>query len=731
MDLFKILGKIVVENSEANQALADTSSNARQAATDIGNSNSNIENSNKASGTSFSALKAKVAEYKEQGLTTSQAWKKASSEMKTDTDTSSNEMVGAFKKIGAAIGTYLAVDKVITFGKGCVEAAAQVKAQTAQFEAAFGDLGGEATQMFKGISKETGVLATRLQTVGTGAFSQFKGAGLEAGEALKKTSEYTNLAADAAAYYDMSLEEADSLMRSFIRGNTEAGDRLGLFTSETQRNEAALEKVGKKFIDCTEAEKQMIMLDIASSIYESSGAMGQAAREADGYENVVGNLKESWRQFMAVVGTPILSAVVPKLQALTEGISSLAEKTKSAIQWCKEHETIMTLIGIVVGTITTAIVAYNVAMNAAAIATAIVTTATTAFGAVMAFVTSPVTLVVAAIGALVAIGVALYKNWDTVSAKASKIWTKITEVVSVAWKSIKNAVTVGIMFVVELVKAAFTLITLPFRMIWENCKDVVLKVWNSIKSTVTNALNKVKSSVSSVLNSVKSAVSDKLGSVKSKFSSIFNSVKSTVSNAIGRVKSSISSGLNSAKSTVSSVLGGIKSKFTSIFNTVKTTVSNAINKIKGMFNFKWSLPKLKMPHFSLKGKFSLTPPSVPKLSVDWYQKAMKAPKILTKPTIFSYDAATGKAKGAGEAGSEIVGGTTTLMGMISSAVADRNEAVIYYLQKLADILSAFFPQIIDGMDQAVVLDDGTLVGKIAPKMDRELGRIKQRKDRGR
>lgn len=676
MDLFKILGKIVVENSEANQALADTSSNARQAATDIGNSNSNIENSNKASGSSFSALKAKVAEYKEQGLTTSQAWKKASSEMKTDTDTSSNGMVGAFKKIGAAIGTYLAVDKVITFGKGCVEAAAQVKAQTAQFEAAFGDLGGEATQMFKGISKETGVLATRLQTVGTGAFSQFKGAGLDASEALKKTSEYTNLAADAAAYYDMSLEETDSLMRSFIRGNTEAGDRLGLFTSETQRNEAALEKVGKKFIDCTEAEKQMIMLDIASSIYESSGAMGQAAREADGYENVVGNLKESWRQFMAVIGTPILSAVVPKLQALTEWISNLAEKTKSAIQWCKEHETIMTLIGIVVGTITTAIVAYNIAMNAAAITTTIVTTATTAFGAVMAFVTSPITLVVAAIGALIAIGVLLYKNWDTISAKAKEIWTKI--------------------------------------------KETITKAWNSIKTKTTE-----------VLNSVKSAVTDKLNSIKSKFSSIFSSVKSTVSGAIDSVKSKISSGINSAKSTVSSVLGSISSKFSSIFNTVKNTVSNAINKIKGMFNFKWSLPKLKLPHFSLKGKFSLSPPSVPKLSVDWYQKAMKAPKILTKPTIFSYDAATGRAKGAGEAGSEIVGGTTTLMGMISSAVADKNEAVVYYLQKLADILSAFFPQVLDGMEQAVVLDDGTLVGRLAPKMDAELGRIKQRKERGR
>ena len=113
----------------------------------------------------------------------------------------SGGMVSAFKKIGSAVVTYLAVDRVIAFGKSCVESAAQVKAQTAQFEAAFGDLQGTAKDMFNGLSESTGVLATRLQTVGTGAFSQFKGAGLDAADALKKTETYTNLAADAAAYF--------------------------------------------------------------------------------------------------------------------------------------------------------------------------------------------------------------------------------------------------------------------------------------------------------------------------------------------------------------------------------------------------------------------------------------------------------------------------------------------------------------------------------------------------
>ena len=61
--------------------------------------------------------------------------------------------------------------------------------------------------------------------------------------------------------------------------------------------------------------------------------------------------------------------------------------------------------------------------------------------------------------------------------------------------------------------------------------------------------------------------------------------------------------------------------------------------------------------------------SIPKLDVSWYSKAMNNPMIMTKPTIFGYDAGAGKLLGGGEAGSELVVGTNTLLNMIKSAVA--------------------------------------------------------------
>ena len=98
-------------------------------------------------------------------------------------------------------------------------------------------------------------------------------------------------------------------------------------------------------------------------------------------------------------------------------------------------------------------------------------------------------------------------------------------------------------------------------------------------------------------------------------------------------------------------------------------VSAAIDKIKSFFEFDWSLPKLKMPHFEITGKFSLDPPSVPRLGVEWYNKAMNGGMILNGATIFGMGR-NGQLLGGGETGSETVVGTSSLLTMIRSAVAD-------------------------------------------------------------
>lgn len=134
-------------------------------------------------------------------------------------------------------------------------------------------------------------------------------------------------------------------------------------------------------------------------------------------------------------------------------------------------------------------------------------------------------------------------------------------------------------------------------------------------------------------------------------------------------------------------------------------VRNAIDKIKGLFNFNWSLPRIKLPHFSINGKFSLNPPQVPHLGVEWYKKGA----VLTEPTIFGMNPTTGKAMAGGEAGAEAVAPIDTLMEYVRTAVQGENEKMIALLQKILEALLAIL-----GKDTSLYLD-GKEISKIVNK----------------
>jgi phage-related minor tail protein len=151
------------------------------------------------------------------------------------------------------------------------------------------------------------------------------------------------------------------------------------------------------------------------------------------------------------------------------------------------------------------------------------------------------------------------------------------------------------------------------------------------------------------------------------------------------------------------------------FNSLKEKLSAGIQALKNLFNFSWSLPKIKLPHFSIQGSFSLSPPSVPHLAVDWYAKAMANGVILRQPTIFG--AAGGKLLGGGEAGPEAVVGTGSLAEMVRAAVREANgepRDITPLLMEMIALLRLL-------TSQSVYLDTGQLVGELAPAVNRQLG----------
>lgn len=216
---------------------------------------------------------------------------------------------------------------------------------------------------------------------------------------------------------------------------------------------------------------------------------------------------------------------------------------------------------------------------------------------------------------------------------------------------------------------------------------------------------------------------------------------------------------NAGSRLMSGVLGGIKSKFSDIvsffknnwktivsfivnpfgtavkliaenFDSIKNFFGNIVDKIKNLWsNFcDWFKSVFKLPHFTSEGSWNPKDwfsQGLPRIGVEWYAEGA----VLNKPTAFGYNPATGNAMVGGEAGAEAITPISTLQKYISDAVQSENSNMIYYVDKLIDLLSTYLPDIRDSMDRPLVLDSGQLVNGIASKMDAKLGDLATAKGR--
>ena len=236
----------------------------------------------------------------------------------------------SLSKLGSAVVAAFSVATIKNFGQACIESAAGVSAANSQFAQTFGTMQEQASNAMQAVAKESGIVESRLQGVGTSIYAFAKTTGMDSANALSMMQDALQVTADSAAYYDRSLEDTAESLKSFLKGNFENDAALGLSCTETTRNAAANKLYGKSFIELSESQKQLTLLQMVKDANQLSGAMGQASREADGWENVTGNLKEAWNQFLAVVGQPILQVATQVVKQLSSALQTLTGYAKQA-----------------------------------------------------------------------------------------------------------------------------------------------------------------------------------------------------------------------------------------------------------------------------------------------------------------------------------------------------------------------------------------------------------------
>ena len=151
-------------------------------------------------------------------------------------------------------------------------------------------------------------------------------------------------------------------------------------------------------------------------------------------------------------------------------------------------------------------------------------------------ITGPVGLVIAIITALIAVGVLLYKNWDTIKAKCSEIWKgTIQPLITNVTNAIKSVITMG---------------------------------WNAIHSTIQSTTSAIRNIVQSIFSAISSIIS-----------SITSAWRNTMSSVWSGIRSAVSTGVNAIRSTISSVFSGIQSILTAPFRAAQGVISGILGGI--------------------------------------------------------------------------------------------------------------------------------------------------------
>lgn len=455
-------------------------------------------------------------------------------------------------------------DALVGAARGMIDAAAEYKAATAQFEQTFGDLQETAKQTLSGISKETGIVAERLRGPASSIYAFTRALGGDAATSLNIMERATRAAADSAAYYDRTLEETTETILAYIKGNYANDAALGFASTATTRNAAALELFNKQFSELTEIQKEEALLHMVEQANELSGAIGQAARESDSWLNVTENLRAKWQTLLAQVGTPVLESLTPVIQDLTDKLTVIVDK----IDWEKFADRVSTVLNFIID-------------NAGAVAAGLGIIAGGFLAVSVA--ASPLTILAVALAACIAQTVILKKKIEEMTgvdipAWASTFFAAVAGGPTLAMGMLKKATE-------DEEKTAEGWRNTHFRTAAE-VAQVSIETSAAMGEAFSNAGTKIKG-VFEDLKTAGAALKDNLKNTAKilgdEFSAMGDKIKGKFNDVVATLKGIPQQVYQIGVNIVTGLWNGIKDKFSWLVNQIKSFARNVVDQLKGFF----------------------------------------------------------------------------------------------------------------------------------------------------
>ena len=282
----------------------------------------------------------------------------------------------------------------------------------------------------------------------------------------------------------IATTNADGSMRSL---NDILADSRKAFAGLTESEKAAAAEslVGKNAMSGFLALMNASPKDIQKLQNALDNADGSAQAMAETMQNNFGGQLTILKSQLSEAGIAIGETLVPFMQKLVAIVQKLVDWFNSLKPTTKRVIVVLGLVAAALGPIITGVGLLITAIGGALTFAPAIAAAAAAVGGAIAAISAPILAVIAAIAAAIAIGIALYKNWDTIKAKATSIWN-----------GIKNAIT-------KVVTAVKTSVTTNFNTL----KTTLTSAWNTIKSTASSVWGKIKSAITSPMQSAKDTVS--------------------------------------------------------------------------------------------------------------------------------------------------------------------------------------------------------------------------------
>lgn len=610
---------------------------------------------------------------------------------KTDKQASKSgtNMSSIFKKVGIAVTAAFSVAKIKEFGAECMEAyKVQIEAET-KLETIMkqrmksSDASIQSVKDLTAAQQNLGVVGDEVQMAGAQQLATF----LNTEGALKSLIPAMNDLAVQQNGVNVSsgnMVSIGNLMGKVMQGQTGALKKVGVtFT-------AAQEKVLKY------GNEQQRAAMLAEVITSNVGHMNaEIAKTDDGkqqqFKNTLGDLQEvigqkliplqtAYYGILATVGTFLVNNIIPYVDKAISLFGSFANSISSNSNVASTMITLWQTYGLPI---------FNSIVN-------------------MLYT--------------------LYDSCSNIFPYLQSAIVSLFNIATIAWTTIGLPIFNGIVFSIRQLEAVFSIIFPIISSIVADAFSLISIISNEVLIPIFSTIGAFLSgyfmpAFRAVFSFVSSFVASTFQRIDNLWKTVLKPIFEGVINFLGGVfQGDWEKILDGLLSITQGIWNGIKTAIMAPMESAKQFVKGIIDAIKGFFNFDIKWPKIPLPHFSVKPKDwgigDLLKGKIPSLGIDWYAKAMDKGMILDSPTIFG--AAGGKLLGAGEAGSETVVGTQSLMDMIKSAASSGNRDMFNVLCEIRDYLAdedrwyrVMLRALTDG-SFAIVLD-GREVGRIVRK----------------